>query len=129
MKAVHLLVGVEFVDQPQQVGLAGIGCEIVIERRDAHRIAGAPLVTDVDSRGAVTANEDRRQAGATQSPGDPTANLLGQLRLYSCGDALAIDYGCGHGAFQGLGSLVRHGTGLGRFLKLAGFGNSRLCVW
>jgi hypothetical protein len=61
--AVHVGARVQLVDQGQQLGCGRARRKAVAERRHADRLASLLLAADVDRRGGIVADQDRRQPG------------------------------------------------------------------
>src|SRR5690606_17420739 len=89
--AVNLRIGVEAVDQLQQLGIGGRGRQVVVQRSYPDFLGCPTLVADVYRRGRIVAHQHDCQAGrrqpACQALVDPRLQLLQQL----LGNLLAIE--------------------------------------
>ncbi len=102
--AVDLGIGIESVDQRQQLGFAGAGRQVVVERLDADLFRRAALVAHVDGGRRIAADQHHRQA-RPRLPGrqpriDPQLELVEQF----VGDAPPVeDAGRNGGDGRGIG--------------------------
>ena len=89
--AVDRVVGVQLLDQRQQLGLGrGLG-QVVARRDDAGLLAGEPLVAHVHLRRRVVAHQDHGQARAAQAAGGQPVRRDAHFALDLGGDGLAVD--------------------------------------
>jgi hypothetical protein len=88
--AVDLRVGVELVDQVEQLGLGGTGRQVVVMRLDADLLGGTALVAHVHGRGRVAADQHHGQARAAATGGHAGVDAHLQAVEQVLGDAAAI---------------------------------------
>jgi hypothetical protein len=93
--AVHLLVGVQLLDERDELVLRDARVEVVVPRLDADLGHGLALAAHVDLRGGVVTHEDRREAGRDPLVAELT-HLLGDFLANVRGDRLAVDDLCRH---------------------------------
>ena len=72
-------IAIDLVDQRQQVVLAGRSRQLVVRDIDPNRFAGFLLILDVQVRGRIVANQDRRQARFDAGPRQKRRGVLGDL--------------------------------------------------
>ena len=72
-------IAIDLVDQRQQVVLAGRGRQPVVRHIDPHRLAGFLFILDVQVRGRIVADQDRRQARFDAAPRQKRRGVLGDL--------------------------------------------------
>src|SRR5690606_11998459 len=82
-------VGVETVDRRLDVGLGGVGRQVLPDRRDAHLGAVPVLARDVRLRPGVVAHQHRTQTGH-DAPLTQRGDPLGQLGLDRRSGRLAV---------------------------------------
>ena len=73
--AMHIGIGVEYVDQCQQVGIVGAGRQVVIDRADAHFLRGAALVAHVHTGGGIVADQHHGQPRSRPARGNARVDL------------------------------------------------------
>ena len=94
--AVHGRIGIETVDQREQLVLGGGRRQVVVERAEADLVAGLALVAHVDRRGGIVPDQHHRQSrlypalglAVGHTPGDPLQQFLR--------DAFAVEDACAH---------------------------------
>src|SRR5437879_2842653 len=79
-----------------QIVLAGRGRQLVVRDMDPNRFAGFLLVLDVQVRGRIVADQDRRQARFDAGPRQKGRGVLGDLVPDRLGERFAIDDVCRH---------------------------------
>jgi len=94
--AVDGRVGIQAVDQCQQLFLGGAGGEVVGLGDKADLFTVLALVRDIDLRGGVAADQDHSQAGDAQSLLAAFVDALGNLLAEAGGDRFAVDQFCSH---------------------------------
>ena len=94
--AVHVRVGIETVDQGEQVGLGGVGGKVMIERAKTDLVAGLALVAHVHRRGGIAADQHHGQPGRGQPLRHPRSDPQTQLLQQFLGDAFTVEYACAH---------------------------------
>ena len=92
-QAVHLVVGVQLRDEPEQLLLRRRGREAHVARLDARVSGSAVLAADVDVGGGVVADEHRREPDAPD-----LSHLGGDLGPNPLGERLPVHECRGHGA-------------------------------
>ena len=94
--AVDRRVGVEAVDQREQLYLRGAFRQVVGPGEEADLFAVLALVRDIDLGGRIAADQDHRQAGNAQALLAALGDALGYLLAEAGGDRFAVDQFCGH---------------------------------
>ena len=108
-------VGVELVDQGQDLVLAGVGGQAVRHRIHAGRLGLLPLVTDIEGAGRIVADPQHRQARGAPGAGQAFGHHALQT-LFDRGRQLAAIQTRGHegrrarlpSACNGRASLIAH---------------------
>jgi hypothetical protein len=96
--AVDLGIGIELVDQLQQLAFSGAGRHVVIESLDAHLLRRTALVAHVHGAGRVAAHQDHGQSGAGLAGVHARVDPLLELVQEILGDTAAIEDAGGHGS-------------------------------
>ncbi|MOA09598.1 hypothetical protein D3C78_1294410 [compost metagenome] len=94
--AVDGRIGVQAVDQGEQVILGGVRRKVIGLGKEADLFAILALVCDIDLRGGVAADQDHGQAGNAQPLVAPFNDALGYLLAEAGGDRFAVDQLCSH---------------------------------
>ena len=89
-------VGIELVHQCLQLLLCGLLGQLVGLGVEAHLLAGAALVADVDLGGGVGAHDDHRQTGGDARLGNELLGIFLDLPADGGGDGFSVD-DVGHG--------------------------------
>ncbi len=89
--AVHRGIGVELLHKREQVGFAGIGRKLMIERPHAGFEQGARLAGDIGFAGGIVADENHGQPRHQPVRGGDAARLGRDLSAQIGGDGFAVN--------------------------------------
>src|SRR5262245_28895368 len=103
------LVGVEILDQAQELGLRRRVWQVVADRDETALLARETLVADVDLRSGIVAHEQHGEAWATTTTRGKPVAVLADLAPHCRRDRLAVDDLCRHAWTGAKGRAFWHG--------------------